>query len=154
MKKKQALLHPSTTTVTSECPKALRMLTHFLQNDEGHPQRTNIQKCLHLGRQHCCSKQEESNANWWSSWDLREHAWSPINAQPGEMCFWGTKGQNTRVPGISKRDRGQLRQDQCNSAYEASVVQKRNSEAHRQNRSIEPIHVGGGRAKPTIFHSA
>jgi hypothetical protein len=79
---------------------------------------------------------------------------SPIETQPREMCFRGTKGQSTIVPGINKRDRSRPRQDHCNSAYEASAVQKQSPEANGQNCSIEPIYVEAGRAKLTILHIA
>jgi hypothetical protein len=79
---------------------------------------------------------------------------SPIDAQPGEMCFRCAIGQNTRVPSISERNQSQPRQNQYDSAYEASTVQKRSLKAHMQYRSAEPIHVEADRANPTILHCA
>lgn len=93
-----------------------------------------------------CKK--ENNTNRWSS--CREHAQSPIETQPREMSIRHTKGQSTRVTGISKRD--QPRQNQHNSAHEASAIQKRSSEAHRQKCDVELIHVEASRAKLIILH--
>jgi hypothetical protein len=70
------------------------------------------------------------------------------------MCIRRVERQGARMPSICKGDRSQPRYNQCNSAHEASAVQKRNLEVDRQNSSHEPIQAEAGRMKLTILHSA
>jgi hypothetical protein len=69
-----------------------------------------------------------------------------------EKCVFGVqKGKVLGCPMSVKGIEANLEKKQCNSTHEISSVQNRGLEAHRKNRSIEPIHVKADRAKPTIL---
>jgi hypothetical protein len=66
------------------------------------------------------------------------------------MLFWGIRRATPRIPGISKGNRGEPREDPSNTNDGETNKGARRTEAHRTRRGTESIH-GTVRRKSTSF---
>jgi hypothetical protein len=109
---------------------------------------------FHVCGQHRRRQQKQRGSSGRPRKDIREHAGCTTSPKPREVRLRSLPGEDTGLPGVAPRGRGQPDQDPGYHQHDASAVSQRRPTSDRQIGRPQQIHFQVRRAKPTFPQDA